>query len=139
MQQSEEQQSIITLMQQVGLYKELLQQVAYQNQLLSRDISMRQQQQQQNTPNNMKYPQEGFGNNMQGMGFMGGMGMGAAQGLGAGMGMMGNMLGQMAREVPSQLGALGQMGQLGQLTGALSSQVGRSGEGDIPPSQPSDM
>jgi len=31
-------------MQQIGLYKELLSQVTYQNQLLSRDINFKQQQ-----------------------------------------------------------------------------------------------
>lgn len=52
--QNEDQQSIISLVQQIGLYKELLSQVTYQNQLLSRDISMR-----QNIPmNQMKYPQQ---------------------------------------------------------------------------------
>lgn len=40
--QSEEQQSIVSLIQQIGLYKELLSQVTYQNQLLTRDISFKQ-------------------------------------------------------------------------------------------------
>jgi hypothetical protein len=59
--QNEEQQSIVCLIQQIGLYKELLSQVTYQNQLLSRDITYKQQ-------NNLGQ----FGN-MPGMNFMGGM------------------------------------------------------------------
>ena len=53
--QNDDQQSILCLAQQVSLYKELLAQISYQNQLLSRDINMKQQ-------GNM--PQFGGGNNM---------------------------------------------------------------------------
>ena len=60
--QNEEQQSMLCLIQQIGLYKELLAQVNYQNQLLTRDITMKQQQQQQQ--NNMGQ----FGGNMNFMG-----------------------------------------------------------------------
>lgn len=40
--QNEEQQSIVCLLQQVGLYKELLAQITYQNQMLSRDMTIKQ-------------------------------------------------------------------------------------------------
>ena len=40
--QNEDQPSLLCLMQQIELYKELLAQVTYQNQLLSRDISIKQ-------------------------------------------------------------------------------------------------
>lgn len=42
MNSNEDQQSVMCLMQQIELYKELLAQVTYQNQLLSRDIGIKQ-------------------------------------------------------------------------------------------------
>jgi hypothetical protein len=67
--QNEDQQSIVCLMQQIELYKELLAQVTYQNQLLSRDITIKQ-----------NHPMNTFGG-MQGMNYhhmsqMAGMGFG---------------------------------------------------------------
>jgi len=81
--QNEEQQSIMCLIQQIGLYKELLSQVTYQNQILSRDINFKQQ---------------GNYNTMPQMGQMGQMGQYAGMGMNymgmnpmsmPGMGMMG--------------------------------------------------
>jgi len=42
-------------MQQIALYKELLSQVTYQNQLLSRDITIKHQNAALNTMNQLKY------------------------------------------------------------------------------------
>ena len=79
--QNEEQQSIVCLIQQIGLYKELLSQVTYQNQLLSRDITYKQQQSAMNSLSQLKYPNDlnqfsGSMQNLQGMqgiNFLGGM------------------------------------------------------------------
>ena len=91
--QSEDQQSIVCLVQQIGLYKELLAQISYQNQLLARDINFKQQgnmnHQLQSSPMNMNNFM-----NMPGMD-MGGMNMNGMPGLGSSMGGMGN-LGNMA-------------------------------------------
>ena len=104
--QTEEQQSIISLMQQIGLYKELLSQVSYQNQLLSRDISARQPNTQIKMPSQMEQGQPGqgqFGAGVQGMGnlmAMSGMqGMSNMGGMGGMASMMGNpnLVNQMAR------------------------------------------
>jgi hypothetical protein len=92
--QNEEQQSIVCLIQQIGLYKELLSQVTYQNQLLSRDITYKQQQNAMNSLSQLKYPNDlsQFSNNMQnlqGINFLGGMN---------------NPLGSMATAMPNNLG-----------------------------------
>ena len=47
---SDDPNSIVCLLQQINLYKELLSQVTYQNELLSRDIHLKQQ-----TPNSMPF------------------------------------------------------------------------------------
>jgi hypothetical protein len=84
--QNEEQQSIMCLIQQIGLYKELLSQVTYQNQILSRDINFKQQGNYNAMPQMGQYG--GMGMNfmginpmgMQGMGMMGMQGMQGIQG-----------------------------------------------------------
>jgi hypothetical protein len=70
--QNEEQQSIICLIQQTALYKELLSQVSYQNQLLSRDISIKRQ---NAAMNQLQYSNGDMTqyNNFGGMNFMGNM------------------------------------------------------------------
>ena len=104
--QTEEQQSIISLMQQIGLYKELLSQVSYQNQLLSRDISARQPNAQIKMPSQLEQSQPGqgqFATGVQGMGnlmAMSGMqGMSNMGGMGGMASIMGNpsLVNQMAR------------------------------------------
>mgnify|MGYP006897144555 CR=1 FL=1 len=83
--QNDDQQSILCLVQQVSLYKELLAQISYQNQLLSRDINIKQQQQgnmsQFGGGNNMNYmnlpgmemSNSGVNNNMNSLGTMNSM------------------------------------------------------------------
>lgn len=94
--QNEEQQSIICLIQQINLYKELLAQVNYQNQLLTRDITYRQQNAM--SMNQMRNPH----NDMSQYGNL-------------------NYLGNMN----SQLGGLGsQLGGLGSQLGGMNSQMG---------------
>lgn len=103
--QNEEQQSIVCLIQQIGLYKELLSQVTYQNQLLSRDITYKQQQNAMSSLSQLKYPNDlnqfapNLQNmqNMQGMNFLGGMNNPLA-----GMSSMGNN--------PSMSGSMSGMG-----------------------------
>ena len=79
--QNDDQQSILCLVQQVSLYKELLAQISYQNQLLTRDINNKQQ---GNMPhhygggNNMSYmnlPGMEMSNNNNGMNSLGNMNM----------------------------------------------------------------
>ena len=139
--QTEEQQSIISLMQQIGLYKELLSQVSYQNQLLSRDISARQ-------PNaSLKFPsqldqtqpqQQGqFGGGMQGVGNFMSMGMQGVPGMGgmSGMGgmnpMMANpaLMGQMGRDMTGGMAAMGQLApQMGMAGGSEQQEGGMTGQ-----------
>lgn len=61
------------LIQQIGLYKELLSQVTYQNQLLSRDITFKQQQNHLNSLNQLKYPHNELQFNAQGINYMTGI------------------------------------------------------------------
>jgi hypothetical protein len=95
--QNEEQQSIVCLIQQIGLYKELLSQVTYQNQLLSRDITYKQQQNAMNSLSQLKYPNDlsQFSSNMQNLQGMQGMNF---------LGGMNNPLGSMATAMPNSMG-----------------------------------
>lgn len=79
--QNEEQQSIMCLIQQIGLYKELLSQVTYQNQILSRNINFKQQGNYSAMPQMSQYG--GMGMNFMGLNPMSmqGMGMMGMQGL----------------------------------------------------------
>lgn len=65
----------MSLIQQIGLYKELLSQVTYQNQLLSRDITFKQQQHNaMNSLSQLKYPHNDisqFNNSHPAINFMG--------------------------------------------------------------------
>lgn len=87
---NDDQQSIVCLIQQVNLYKELLSQVTYQNQLLTRDITFKQQQQQMQ---GLNYLQAMNGMNINGLSNLGGIG--SLPGMmnpisGVGPGLMGN-------------------------------------------------
>lgn len=95
--QNEEQQSIVCLIQQIGLYKELLSQVTYQNQLLSRDITYKQQQNAMNSLSQLKYPSDlnQFSSNMQNLQGMQGMNF---------LGGINNPLGSMATAMPNAMG-----------------------------------
>ena len=102
-------------MQQIGLYKELLAQVTYQNQLLSRDITYKQQQEQaMNSLGQLKYPHNNLaGFNMQNLNYLGGMN--ANMGM-AGLGGLGNAV--------SNLQNMQNMSNMAGLSGLNSNMLG---------------
>ena len=92
---SEDQQSIVCLIQQVNLYKELLSQVTYQNKLLTRDISFKHQNPMSQFAGmqNLNYLNAMGGLNLNGLGNLAALGnLGPMGGMGgAGMPNMGGM------------------------------------------------
>lgn len=120
--QTEEQQSILCLIQQISLYKELLSQVTYQNQLLSRDITFKQQQQ------NVMQQHSAMGQfgGMQGMNYLGGLG-----GMNLGnLGNLGNMGNLNAMNNGMNNNGMNNMNNLSSLSGVSQGLLG-SNHGDI--------
>lgn len=114
--QNEEQQSIVCLLQQVGLYKELLAQITYQNQMLSRDMTLKQ-----------TMGQQGMGQQAMGQQAMGQQAMGQQQTHAMGQQVMGHQypgmnLGYMSLpgmgvDMSSMSSMANQMGNMGQVKG----------------------